>query len=138
MAVGTTIRLYYDRAAGPLPAAEARPTIKVRDYSGLGGGTGLAGGGAEDGGIVRFPSSRPSGPPGTSLPHLFQHPLAPPTPPFQVGWNGWETQQTLPLRRVASLEAGEWWCADLGIPDLLTRAEFVVFDEAGGVHDNNR
>ncbi|KAL6784007.1 SSS3B [Auxenochlorella protothecoides x Auxenochlorella symbiontica] len=82
VAVGTTIRLYYDRAAGPLPAAEVRPTIKV-------------------------------------------------------GWNGWETQQTLPLRRVASLEAGEWWCADLGIPDLLTRAEFVVYDEAGGVHDNN-
>ncbi len=72
------------------------------------------------------------------FPTFFNILFPPLPPPLQVGWNGWETQQTLPLRRVASLEAGEWWCADLGIPDLLTRAEFVVFDEAGGVHDNNR
>jgi hypothetical protein len=82
-AVGTTVRLLYNLASGPLPQAGAAPSLKL-------------------------------------------------------GLNRWESIVKAPLARVPELDGqGQWWAADVALPALLHRLDFVVDDVTSGATDNN-
>jgi starch synthase len=60
------------------------------------------------------------------------------TPVVKLGLNRWETITKIPMKRVESLsEAGDWWSAEIPLPKLLFRVDFVVEDANSGAVDNN-
>lgn len=68
--------------------------------------------------------------------------LAGPLPDFgapvlKLGWNRWETQTKVAMEHVPSLNPGSWWAADVAVPKLLFRMDFVVEDTNSGAVDNN-
>jgi len=83
VSVGSTVRVLYNLAAGPLPTDSGKPTLKL-------------------------------------------------------GLNRWETQTKVAMEKVGELDSqGSWWSADVALPKLLFRLDFVVEDANSGAVDNN-
>jgi starch synthase len=60
------------------------------------------------------------------------------TPVVKLGLNRWETITKIPMKKVESLsDVGDWWSADIALPKLLFRVDFVVEDANSGAVDNN-
>lgn len=60
------------------------------------------------------------------------------TPVVKLGLNRWETITKIPMKKVDSVsDVGDWWSADIALPKLLFRIDFVVEDANSGAVDNN-
>jgi starch synthase len=64
------------------------------------------------------------------------------TPVIKLGLNRWETITKIPMKKVETLSnddgsLGDWWSADIALPKLLFRVDFVVEDANSGAVDNN-
>jgi hypothetical protein len=48
--------------------------------------------------------------------------------------------RSVAMRREPALASapGEWWAADLELPALLFRVDYVVMDKTSGAYDNNK
>jgi len=66
------------------------------------------------------------------LPHSSSVPVV------KLGLNRWETITKIPMKKVDSLsDLGDWWSAEIALPKLLFRVDFVVEDANSGAVDNN-
>lgn len=58
-------------------------------------------------------------------------------PVLKIGWNRWESQTKIEMKKVDEVDGNGWWKADVALPSLLFRFDFVVEDKNSGIVDNN-